>query len=82
MNPILEGRVAVAFVMAGVSGKTGNPYLQVSNGIEAFFIDIRKQDKDLVKQFASLEEGDVIEMVISQRAGAARAKLIDYIGAL
>lgn len=72
MNTVLTGSVTLAFVMGGISSKTKRPYLQVSNGLTAFFVTLGKNVVVDESTFSELREGDEIELVVSQRVGSTR----------
>jgi len=78
MNNKLTGVVTLAFVMGGVSNKTKKPYLQVSNGLEAFFVTIGKDVEIDENTFNDLEEGDEITIEVAQKVGSSRVTLIGF----
>lgn len=60
----LTGEVDAVFVMGGMSKEKNNPYLQVSDGIEASFVRFDKEceiDKDT---FANYQKGDEITLEV------------------
>jgi len=75
MNPIIQGEVTLAFVMGGISAKTKKPYIQVSNGLSAFFLTIGKGVEIDENTFSQFREGDEINLIVSQRVGSTRVTL-------
>lgn len=75
MNSVLRGEVTLAFVMGGISAKTKRPYLQVSNGLTAFFLTIGKGVEIDENTFSDFQEGDEVNLVVSQRVGSTRITL-------
>jgi len=76
MNPNIEAEVTLAYVMGGISSKTKKPYLQVSNGVEAFFVTIGKGVEIDENTFSDLEEGDEITLQVKQKIGSSRVTLL------
>jgi len=72
MNPVIEKEFSLAFVRGGLSTKEGKttPYLQLSNGINAFFVRIDKSVEITNTTFSDLREGDEITVVLRFRVGS------------
>lgn len=76
MNPKLTGNVTLIFIRGGVSAKTGNPYLQVSNGRKEFFCNVKKLEID-ESTFNSFEEGDAIDLEVEVTVGSDGVNVVD-----
>lgn len=64
MNSILSGEMTLTFVMGGISKKTKKPYLQVSDGVEAKFINIPKGLDIDEETFSEYKRGDQIRLQV------------------
>lgn len=78
MQPKLTGQVELIFVRGGLSAKTGNAYLQVSNGRKEFFVNVKKVEIDDTT-FNSFEEGDVITLEVEVTVGSDGVNVVDIV---
>lgn len=76
MSPLLQGKVTLEFVRAGVAKASSKPYVVVANGRKEVFLDI---PKGKAFDFSDYEEGDAISMEVEVLVGSDRAKLIDIV---
>jgi len=64
MQASLDGTVTLTFINGGIS-KNGKPYLQVSNGREAFFVRIPKDANVDDSTFSDFSEDEEITLRVS-----------------
>jgi len=77
MKSKIVGTITATFVRGGISKEKKNPYLQVSDGVEAIFITIPK-DIDIDKDtFNSFERGDSMTLEVEVDVFANRVTLVD-----
>ena len=76
MNTTINGTVTLTFVMGGVSKKTKKLYLQVSDGVEAKFVNFAKDANFSEDIFAEYERGDTINLDIEVDPFSGRMTLI------
>jgi len=77
MKNKLAGVVEFMFINGGIAKKSGNPYLQVSNGRSEFFINIPKTLKDKIDEdtFSEYNDGDMIALNVEVVVGSDRVTL-------
>jgi len=63
---MISGQIETTFVRGGV--KNNRPYLMVSNGLEAKFVNIGDKSDFTEQKLASYEKGDVITLSITADA--------------
>jgi len=80
MNSKLTGEITVTYIRGGIASKTGNPYLQVSNGRSEFFVNIPK-GSNLVdaNTFSDFSEDDLITLEVEVTCGSPNVKLLSII---
>lgn len=59
-NNYVEGTIDAVFVMAGISAKSQKPYLQVSDGVEAKFLQLAPEVD--IESFSDLHRGDIVAL--------------------
>lgn len=80
MNSKLRGVVTVVFIRGGIA-KSGNPYLQISNGRAELFVNIPKGSGLVTSDtFANVSEDDLIEIEVEQTIGSESVTLLEYVG--
>ena len=79
MNTKLKGDVVFAYVFGGISNKSNKPYLQVSDGIEAKFVNLSKDLAITPDTFAEYERGDAINLEIEVEPLAGRVTVLSII---
>lgn len=81
METKLKSTVELAYVIGGISQKSGKPYLQLSDGVEAKFVTLSPELQITTDTFASLERGDTLKVVIEREALADRNPVVvDILG--
>jgi len=63
---MIEGQVEATFVRGGV--KNDRPYLMVSNGLEAKFVNIGDRNDFTAQTLSGYEKGDKINLLITADA--------------
>lgn len=76
MNSTVRGIVTLTFVMGGVSKKTKKLYLQVSDGVEAKFINFAKDSQFPEDAFDQYSRGDTINLDIEVDPFAGRMTVV------
>jgi len=79
MNSKIKGRIVCTFVRGGISKEKKNPYLQVSDGVEAIFITIPKTLDIDSDTFSTLERGEQITLDVEVDVFANRTYLVDIV---
>jgi len=80
MSIKIAGEVTLTYVNGGISKEKKNPYLQVSDGVEAKFINIPKNiDREAFTEFCSeRERGDQITVEVEVDPFSGRMTLINF----
>jgi len=73
----LTGDVTFTYVMGGISKKTKNAYLQVSDGVEAKFVQIPKEMNVDEDTFSEYTRGDEINMTIEVDPFSGRMTVLE-----
>jgi len=76
---VIKGTIDAIFVMGGISPKSKNLYLQVSDGISAEFISIPKNSEFPDNIFEKYERGDTITLELSVSPFSKRATLLNVL---
>lgn len=79
METKLKGEVTLSYVFGGISKKTGKPYLQVSDGIEAKFVNLSEDCRVTEDTFSEYERGEAITLVMERDAIADRGPVVTEI---
>jgi len=74
------GELTLTFVMGGISKKTKNPYLQVSDGVEAKFVSIPKNADIDENTFVNYSRGDEINLQVEIDPFSGRMTLVSVLG--
>jgi len=80
MNNTLKGVIDVLYVFSGKSKGTGNPYVQVSDGLEAHFVSIPKDSKITADSFSGFEKGQQIQIEVETNPLSGRTTLVSVVG--
>jgi hypothetical protein len=79
MNPKMQGPVDLIFIRGGISAKTGNPYLSLSNGRKEFFVNIPKDLHVDDETFSRYSEDDSITVDVEVTVGSDNVKLLGIV---
>lgn len=78
MNKVtLQGEIEVVYVMGGISSKNNRPYLQVSDGIEAKFLNLSKDIDPTV--FAKYDRTDPITLLVETNPLTGSTKVLEVV---
>jgi hypothetical protein len=78
MQTKLTGDVTLTYVMGGISKKSDKPYLQLSDGIEAKFVNL-DDDLDIKEStFSDFERGQEIDVTIEVDVLSGRVKILSF----
>jgi hypothetical protein len=76
METTLQGELTLAFVMGGISSKSNKPYLQVSDGVEARFVDVSNVPVD-EDTFADYNRGDEISLTVEVNPFSSKITVLE-----
>jgi len=77
MNP-LTGTVSLTFIRGGISGKSGKPYLQLSNGRKEFFALIDKSFFVDNETFSDISENDLVDFEVQVVPGNDTVRVMGF----
>ena len=79
MQNKLTGVVDLVFIRGGISSKSGNPYLQVSNGRKELFVTLDDELKITENTFSGYNEEDPISLEVEQVVGSDTVRVLDIV---